>query len=133
MLRVNASGDLLQRLFSTFANGVPGFGLMLQRFVIATVLIYGAMTSPHQTTQAGTFSLQIVDGCAGLCLLLGLWTPLVGTLIAGRELWGMFSGSSDPRVALILATLGATLAMIGPGAWSIDARRFGRRQIRNPR
>lgn len=130
MLRVNAAGDLLQRLFSTFANGVPGVGLMLQRLVIAAVLIYGAMTSTYETSQSGTLGLQIVDGCAALLLLLGLWTPLIGAIIAVRELWGMFSGTSDPRVALVLAALAATLAMIGPGAWSIDARRFGRRQIK---
>jgi putative oxidoreductase len=28
-----------------------------------------------------------------------------------------------------LATLGATLAMIGPGAWSIDAHLFGRKHF----
>jgi len=35
----------------------------------------------------------------------------------------------------MLATLGATLAMVGPGAWSIDARLFGRKliNIRNAR
>ena len=30
---------------------------------------------------------------------------------------------------LALAVLGASLAMIGPGAWSLDARLFGRKQI----
>jgi uncharacterized membrane protein YphA (DoxX/SURF4 family) len=32
---------------------------------------------------------------------------------------------------LVLAILGLSLAMIGPGAWSVDARLFGRKQI-NP-
>jgi hypothetical protein len=32
---------------------------------------------------------------------------------------------------LVLAVLGASLAMIGPGVWSFDARIFGRKQI-NP-
>jgi hypothetical protein len=27
------------------------------------------------------------------------------------------------------ATIGAALAMIGPGAWSLDARLFGRKRI----
>jgi hypothetical protein len=46
------------------------------------------------------------------------------------ELWTAVSQSGDPRIPAILATLGLTLAMIGPGAWSIDARLFGRKQIR---
>jgi putative oxidoreductase len=50
-------------------------------------------------------------------------------VVAGRELWAVFSDDGDPWMALVLATLGASLAMIGPGAWSVDARLFGRRQI----
>jgi putative oxidoreductase len=30
---------------------------------------------------------------------------------------------------IVLVVLGLSLAMIGPGAWSIDARLFGRKQI----
>jgi hypothetical protein len=33
------------------------------------------------------------------------------------------------RIPIILATLSATLAMIGPGAWSIDAWLYGRKHI----
>jgi len=35
----------------------------------------------------------------------------------------------DPWIPIMLAILGATAAMIGPGAWSIDARLFGRKHI----
>jgi hypothetical protein len=34
----------------------------------------------------------------------------------------LISHVADPRFCVLLATLGATLAMIGPSAWSIDAR-----------
>jgi hypothetical protein len=40
------------------------------------------------------------------------------------------SHRADPWSYIVLATLGATLAMIGPGAWSIDARLFGRKEVR---
>jgi hypothetical protein len=39
------------------------------------------------------------------------------------------TGAGDESMAVILAALGGTLAMIGPGAWSIDARLFGRKYI----
>ncbi len=32
----------------------------------------------------------------------------------------------------MLGVLGAVLAMVGPGAWSIDARLFGRKRIDMP-
>lgn len=72
---------------------------------------------------------QMITACAGILLLVGLWTPLVGGLIAVIELWIAFANSGDPWMPVILAALGATIAMIGPGAWSIDARLFGRKHI----
>jgi hypothetical protein len=53
----------------------------------------------------------------------------MGTLIAVVELWIVFTGVGDPAVPIVLATLGGTAAMIGPGAWSIDAQLFGRKHI----
>jgi hypothetical protein len=52
----------------------------------------------------------------------------VGTLIALIELWAA-ANVSNPWIPIVLATLGGTVAMIGPGAWSIDARLFGRKHI----
>jgi len=49
-------------------------------------------------------------------------------LIALVEVWVAYSGA-HVEIPLMLATLGTTLAMIGPGAWSIDARLFGRKHI----
>jgi uncharacterized membrane protein YphA (DoxX/SURF4 family) len=66
---------------------------------------------------------------AGIFLLVGLWTPVVGMLVAIVEVWIVFVVAGDPSVPLMLATIGAALAMIGPGAWSIDARLFGRKHI----
>ena len=64
----------------------------------------------------------------GLLLLAGLWTPLAGTLVAAEALWNVFS-SGQPWCWIMLATLGDALALIGPGAWSIDARLFGWRRL----
>jgi putative oxidoreductase len=70
-----------------------------------------------------TFSIGL-----GLLLLAGLWTPVAGTLVAAEALWNVFS-SGHPSRWILLATLGAALALIGPGAWSIDARLFGWRRL----
>ena len=64
----------------------------------------------------------------GLLLLAGLWTPVAGALVAAEALWNVFS-SGQPWCWIMLATLGAALALIGPGAWSIDARLFGWRRL----
>jgi putative oxidoreductase len=77
----------------------------------------------------GVIVPQMIAVLAGTFLLVGLWTPVVGTLIAIVEVWIIFVVAGDLSVPLMLATIGAALAMIGPGAWSIDARLFGRKHI----
>jgi uncharacterized membrane protein YphA (DoxX/SURF4 family) len=64
----------------------------------------------------------------GILLLAGLWTPVSGTLVAAAALWNAFS-PGHPWCWIMLAILGAALALIGPGAWSIDARLFGWRRL----
>lgn len=64
-----------------------------------------------------------------MLFLVGLWTPLMGILIAIIELWIAVANPSDPWIPLVLATIGATSAMMGPGAFSVDARLYGRRHL----
>ena len=69
---------------------------------------------------------------AAALLLIGLWTPVAGVLMAVAELCLAFSHASDPSIHILLGALGAALAMLGPGAWSVDARLFGRKRIQIP-
>ena len=122
-------GKVLQRLFSTFANGWPGVGLLLQRMLTAILLVRFGIIELADKSFSPSMIPQLIAACAGILLLVGLWTPVVGSLIAAVELWIAFANGSDPWIPIVLATLGATIAMIGPGAWSIDARLFGRKHI----
>lgn len=125
-------GVSLQRLFSTFANGFPGTGLLLQRLITASAIECSVYARFHAMPSAISIVLLLFDGSAGLLLLVGLWTPVAGAMIACCELWIVVSGSGEFWLPLVLATLGATLAMIGPGASSVDALLFGRKQIEPP-
>jgi len=126
----------LQRLFSTFASGWPGVGLLLLRVLTAAVLIHFGIASLLEAPPTMAAVLPTIGAVAGILLLIGLWTPVAGTLAAIVNVWialsRYFSHSSDPWILLIQAALGAALAMIGPGAWSIDARLFGRKHIDFP-
>ena len=118
----------MQRLFSTFPNSWPGIGLLLQRIVTAMVLFFSGFGHLRESSPHALVFAYLVGAAAGVLLLLGFWTPVCGMLIAVVELWVAYS-SDHAGIAIVLATLGATLAMIGPGAWSIDARLFGRKHI----
>ena len=86
-------------------------------------------------TPAETFAIaQFVIGfAAGILLIAGLWTPLSGTLVALYEVWiALTVHSLAPEgmwLHIVLAVVGVSVAMIGPGAWSMDARLFGRKRF----
>jgi putative oxidoreductase len=119
----------LQRLFSTFASGWPGVGLLLQRILTAVLLVRFGIMEHTGAPLSPSMIPQIISACAGMLLLVGLWTPIVGGLIAVIQLWIAITYLGDPWIPIVLATLAATAAMIGPGAWSVDARLFGRKHI----
>lgn len=65
----------------------------------------------------------------GASLLAGMWTPIAGTLLAIIEVWFAVTQAGRAEMYLPLAALGVSLVMLGPGAWSVDARLFGRKRI----
>ena len=77
----------------------------------------------------GVVGLVWIAAIAGVLLLFGLWTPLAGLAISIVEVWILWTSVGNPLIPLMLATLGITVAMIGPGAWSIDAQLYGRKHI----
>jgi putative oxidoreductase len=126
----------LQRLFSTFASGWPGAGLLLLRLLTGAALIHFGIASLREAPPLPTAVLQIIGLGTGLLLLVGLWTPAAGSLAVivkmSIALSRYFSHSGDPWIPILQAVLSAVLAMVGPGAWSIDARLFGRKRIDFP-
>ena len=123
----------MQRLFSTFADGWPGGGLLLQRLLTGTVLLYCGITHLGKASQFVPITPHLIGAVAGMLLLVGLWTPAGGLLVTVVELRVVLSRDGDPLIPLMLAIVGAGLAMIGPGAWSVDARLFGRKHIGPPK
>ena len=108
---------------------------MLLRLGVGIALIYLGISHLVGTTGGPiTVARDFIEAAGGIFLLAGLWTPAMGALIAIDELWIAFSlHSSQPDSRLIhifLTVLTAGVAMLGPGAWSVDARLFGRTRFK---
>jgi uncharacterized membrane protein YphA (DoxX/SURF4 family) len=116
----------MQKLFSMFPGGAPGVALLMMRLYLGAALI--SATIPAVAQQATAFSfLQLLFA---LAIVIGLTTPIAAALVAiieANSLYGQASPLGVPSLALIV--IATALALLGPGAYSIDARLFGRRLI----
>jgi uncharacterized membrane protein YphA (DoxX/SURF4 family) len=119
----------LRRLYSTFADSWPGVGLILMRLVVGAVLVESAGSSMLSSPPAAVATISLVLAVAGIFLILGLYTPIVGTLVAFAEMLGFLTAHGQRLEHILLGTFGAALAMLGPGSWSVDARLFGWKRI----
>jgi putative oxidoreductase len=122
----------VQRLFSTFPNHLPGGGLLLIRLSLGITLIYlGAEILLEEPPAASSATPQIIGAAAGVLVIAGLWTPLAATLAALDQFWIPLSVLSSQKgswwIHIVLGVLFVSVAMLGPGAWSVDARLFGRK------
>jgi len=101
------------------------------RLVSGTALLVEGYLALRGRPSLGAALLQACSMGLGVLLIVGLWTPVTGSLVALEALWNVFS-ADHPWRWIMLATLGAALALIGPGAWSLDAWLFGWKQLDIP-
>ncbi len=119
----------MHRLFSTFARGWPGVGLLLLRVAAGSSLIARSILVLGTTPTFGTGFFQLFIATAGLLLIAGLWTPVGAAVMVLLELWRIISRHGDPASDILLCVLALAIVLLGPGAWSVDARLFGWKRI----
>ena len=133
----------MRKLYSTFPGGGPGMGLLLLRLAIGVTLIAQGLAylSALQDLRMTTWVVCLLALGSGASLVVGLLTPVAGALavLAGLGMtflylpaanWHFFYGNPLSLDVVIMAMV---LALLGPGAFSLDARLFGRRKIIIPR
>lgn len=130
----------MRRLYTTFPDGLPGVGLLLLRAAIGSKLLLQVFTHllGPQSVDVSIWSFELLILAVGMAFLLGFLTPLVSTFsaLAGIAVH-VWHPSFDPSIVTILSSntiaMATAIALLGPGALSLDAYFFGRRKIIIPR
>jgi putative oxidoreductase len=99
------------------------------RAVAGSALVFHEVMALRGGVATGAAVLHALGAGAGILLIVGLWTPIAGSVVALIELWNILSQAEDPSIPILLGTFGAALVLLGPGGWSVDSRLFGWKRI----
>jgi len=66
---------------------------------------------------------------AAALILIGLWTPIAAGVAAVAEAAGALAGAPWLLAHIFVAAIAASIVLLGPGAWSIDAYLYGRKRV----
>jgi ligand-binding sensor domain-containing protein/uncharacterized membrane protein YphA (DoxX/SURF4 family) len=142
-LRLHGTPALLMRnTIKSYPTGVPGLGLLLLRLAIGlNLLTRSSLFNPFANNVASGWSElpQLLEICGGVFLIAGFATPIVGVLLTSVVVLEMIQrAAADPAYAsmtgpwenaLLYVIVLGSLTLLGPGAISLDAKLFGRRQV----
>jgi len=123
-------------LFSTFPGGSPGFGLLILRTALGISTLFRGALYLSETGDSASLNriIAFLTVVSAIFLLVGFLTPVSGAIVfMGSVLSAALGQSVSITVEIYTIAMTAAIVFLGPGAFSLDARLFGRREIFIPK
>jgi hypothetical protein len=114
----------MQRLFGAFPNRGAGVALLILRLAVAAALVSGARLCPGPATEV----LVALSRIAAVLIVAGWYTPLAAgsaVVISLCTLWVC----REPGINFLMIAILMAIGLLGAGAYSVDARLYGRRRL----
>jgi putative oxidoreductase len=103
-------------------------GLLILRLAAGFSLLNAVQGLSDQGDTASML-LRCASFAVAVLLWIGLGTPIAASSEAVIQIGITTLDHRCTSLSVFAAALGLALAMLGPGAWSVDARIFGRKRI----
>jgi putative oxidoreductase len=109
-----------------FPRGLPGLALLLLRVSAALALLVDCYFNRSEIS--GWIQLGAI--LLALTICIGFLTPIAASLalVFHVLIWFVIVGIG-PMALIVVALDALALALLGPGAYSLDGYRFGRRVV----
>ena len=109
-----------------FPGGGPGVALLLIRVAVAVGLLLDSGARAMAVSAHCDFSVRVA---VAAILVAGVLTPVFAVLAAALTIANFITGTANVPIAILVSLDAIALMLLGPGAYSVDARRFGRRVL----
>jgi hypothetical protein len=120
----------VQKLFSMFPAGAPGIALLLLRVSVAAMLF---IDPAGRVFWPAPIWLAVVSFVAAIAVTVGFLTPILALICGALKIYALVGSPHWIGALIVLALLlSCAVAMLGPGAYSLDAKMFGRRVVLLP-
>ena len=114
----------MQRLLGTFPNRGAGLALLILRLAVAAALVSGPRLCPGPETEV----LLALSRLAAVLIVVGWYTTIAAAsaaLVALCSFWVC----RLPGVNVLIIAILIAIGLLGAGAYSVDARLYGRRRL----
>jgi hypothetical protein len=119
----------MQRLLGTFPNRSAGLALLILRLAVAAALISSARLCPGPETDV----LLALSRIAAVLIIVGWYTPVAATSAVAVCLCTFWvcrePGIEALRINALMIAILVAIGLLGAGAYSVDARLYGRRRL----